>query len=117
MIDTGPWFTVRAGAQYNGNMILLPMTFVGPETLTGAGVNASGEHVVDVSTQGAFFGEVAELGDLVRGDECSIVIRTDGTPGPFSLTLDVEAADGVARRLVIDVPERGGMPLVAEHPA
>lgn len=113
-VAAGDWFTVGPGVQYRGGLLLVPL--VCRTALEGVELSASGPHVLSVGDRAAVFGPVAELGDLSPGKKCFVAVRTDGALGPLVVTVDVRAAGGASRRLVVDVPAHG-TPRVVEQPA
>lgn len=117
--DMETWFVVRPGAQRKGDLINIPFMYIGKGTLAKAEVVVFGEHIVGVSRVGDGGGQrrpLAELGDLVSGDEFSLTIHTDGAHGPLAFTLDLLANESHLRKLRVKAPEPVSVPVVTEHP-
>jgi hypothetical protein len=113
------WFVVRPGAQRKGKLIDIPFMYIGKETLVGAEVVVFGEHISGVSRAGdggRLLRPLAELGNLVSGDEFSLTIHTDGALGPLAFTLDLLANESHLRKLRVEAPEPVSVPVVTEHP-
>jgi hypothetical protein len=109
------WFRLRGG-QCNPGSITIPFDYTGSVPLHGLEVTASGDHVEDVGDKAMIFdGLTADLGDVAPGDGVLIMVRTDGTPGPQTITLDFRAGEA-ARRLVVESSD-SGRPQITEHPA
>jgi hypothetical protein len=47
-----------------------------------------------------FHGKVANMGDVALGDNVVLTVRTDGTTGPLTVTVDLRAAGEEVCRLV-----------------
>lgn len=99
------WFIPQWPIRCKSASVEILLRYVGPATLTDIMLFASTGEVV------------AEVPELAPGDKWRIEIRTDGEPGPVEALLDLRAAGGVSRRLMVQAAETGRHAVVSDHPA
>jgi hypothetical protein len=105
-------------AQRGPASLTVPLRYTGSEPLVDLEVTVSGDHVTDVGDRGGMFdGKVANMGDVVLGDNVVLSVRTDGTAGPLTVTVDLRAAGGEACRLVVESKGFGQPVRVTQQPA
>ncbi len=111
--------TVIVTRQGSGTAGRVWLTFWGAIRTTVAMTDGeAGEliELLDKATRRKVGDEIVQVGDLAPGNKFSLEFRLgfDGTRYPLQLILNVGAAGGTARQLVVDVPERG-RPSVTER--
>jgi hypothetical protein len=113
--DSEQWFAVLPCARCEGEMITLPLMYIGRHDLSDAEMLVTDTHVTGMlNAEGALCGS-GELGILTSGDEVRLIFRTDGDPGRLAFVLDFLACGSHLRKLRVEVPDPGGPLVVTEH--
>jgi hypothetical protein len=88
-------------AQRGPASLTVLLRYTGSQPLVDLKVTVCGDHVKDVGDRGGMFhGKVANMGDVALGDNVVLTVRTDGTAGSVTVTVDLRAAGEEVCRLV-----------------